>query len=174
MGELSGVVSGVPALSILCGIQASGKSTFCLRHLSDHAVVSKDLMGGTSKEERMMERICDLMAAGSSVAVDNTNVDRESRIRLVTAGRLMGSDDIRCYSFVPDVDACLERNERREGPKKVPVVAVLSFYRRYERPIPEEGYDSMYEVRIDGEGFRTDLVYPSSQPSGQRDSKSSR
>lgn len=148
----------MPVLSVMCGLQASGKSSYVREHLPGHAVVSKDSMGRSSpKEPRMLSSVCDLLQEGRDVAVDNTNVDPESRIRLVHVGRAMGAQ-VYCYLFPPDVDACLSRNEGREGKKKVPVAAVLSFYERYVPPAWEEGYDRMFEVSLGPRGFATKEV----------------
>jgi predicted kinase len=62
-------------LVILIGLQASGKNTFFREYLAaTHVLVSKDLMrNNRNKSRRQIQLIENVLQAGNSVAVDNTN-----------------------------------------------------------------------------------------------------
>jgi predicted kinase len=64
---------------ILIGLQASGKTTFYRQRLAaDHPHVSKDAFpNARNRQRRQMRLIHDALAAGRSVAVDNTNPSPE-------------------------------------------------------------------------------------------------
>jgi predicted kinase len=140
-------------LVILCGLQASGKSTFRRELLADHLVVSKDLMRSHSgREARQLRLIAAALGDGGSVVVDNTNPGRADRAPLIALGREYGAT-ISGYFFESDFDVCLARNDRREGTALVPFVGVAQTAARLEPPTVEEGFDRLFFVRIDGDQF---------------------
>lgn len=142
-------------LVVFVGLQGAGKSTFYReRFAATHELVSKDLLrAGKGRDERQRRRIEAALAAGRSVVVDNTNVRREDRLRLLALARAYGARALGVY-FVPDVRASLERNRRREGKARVPDVAIHTAAKRLEPPDPGEGYDELVLVRaLEGGGF---------------------
>ena len=142
-------------LAVFVGIPGSGKSTFYEQNLAGtHALVSLDLMGRSSpKGPRMMRRIREVLSEGRNVAVDNTNVDLESRAALLAVAREVGAK-VHCYFFPPDVGECLRRNEARQGKKKIPVAGVWYKYDHLVIPSFDEGFDVMTDVRAVDGGFR--------------------
>ncbi|WP_175407356.1 AAA family ATPase [Streptomyces sp. TRM64462] len=143
-----------PDVAVLVGLQGSGKSTFYRQRLSGrYAHVSKDLFprGARKKQQRQMRQVARALAAGTSVAVDNTNPSPEEWAPLVAAARAHGATAT-AYWFPPDVTGSLRRNAAREGRDRVPDVGVLATVRRLREPSPRDGFDAVLEVRFDGRG----------------------
>ena len=140
-------------LTILIGLQASGKSTFYrARFAATHVYVSKDLMGhNRHKARRQQELITAALAAGQSVVVDNTTPTVEERAPLIALGHAYGAPVIGYY-FESGVGASLERNKGHEGAARVPDVAIFATVKRLQRPSYAEGFDRLYDVRIVGDG----------------------
>jgi predicted kinase len=148
------MATGVVDLVVLVGLQASGKSTFYERCLSDrYALVSKDLFprGARNRQRRQMRLVAEHLAAGRPVAVDNTNPSPEEWGPLVEAAHAHGATAT-AYWFPPDVTGSLRRNAAREGRARVPDVGVLATLKRLREPTAADGFDAVREVRFDGRG----------------------
>ncbi|MGI5861173.1 MAG: AAA family ATPase [Myxococcales bacterium] len=154
-------------LAIFVGLQASGKSTFYRERLSSsHALVSKDLMGNVrDKNRRQLELVRAALREGRSVAVDNTNPSPSDRAPLVRLGRELGARVV-AYFFDTSVSGCLERNAKRQGGARVPPVAIFAAARRLVPPTLEEGFDALYRVHLQPEGF---LVAEAAAPKAAQD-----
>lgn len=138
---------GVLDLVILCGLQASGKSTFRRQWFPDHVVVSKDLMRNNRRPERRQRRlVAEALSAGQSVVVDNTNPGPEERAPLAEIGRRLGARVVGYY-FDSDFEVSLERNATRSGRELVPRVGLVDVARRLRVPRKEEGFDELWMVR---------------------------
>ncbi|MFF9090665.1 AAA family ATPase [Streptomyces sp. NPDC014991] len=141
-------------VAVLVGLQASGKSTFCTRCLSDrYELVSKDLFPqkARNKQGRQMRLLAEHLAAGRAVAVDNTNPSPQEWAPLVELAHAHGATTT-AYWFPPDVTGSLRRNAAREGRDRVPDVGVLATLKRLREPSPADGFDAVHEVRFDGRG----------------------
>ncbi|MFD5267816.1 AAA family ATPase [Streptomyces sp. NPDC058335] len=148
------VMAGTVDVAVLVGLQASGKSTFYTRCLSDrYALVSKDLLprGAKNRQQRQMRLVEDHLAAGRAVAVDNTNPSPQEWGPLVELAHARGAT-VTAYWFPPDVAGSLRRNAAREGRARVPDVGVLATLKRLRKPSPADGFDEVREVRFDGRG----------------------
>lgn len=139
----------MPDLVIFVGLQASGKTTFFLRHFqATHEHVSKDLFPNARNRDRRQAREIDAaLAAFKSVVVDNTNATRESRAAPIEAARRYGARIVG-YVFESSLEACIARNEKRVGKTRVPLVAIYTTAKKLEPPAPEEGFDELHHVRI--------------------------
>ncbi|GGP82903.1 ATP-binding protein [Saccharothrix coeruleofusca] len=140
-------------LVILVGLQASGKTTFYTRHLAaTHLHVSKDLWPrARHREARQRRAVAEGLAAGRSVAVDNTNASPEERAGLVALGRAAAVPVVG-YWFPPDPAGSLRRNAARPGRARVPEVGLFATLKRLRPPTFDEGFDELHEVRFDGAG----------------------
>lgn len=143
----------MPDLAILIGLQASGKTTFYLRHLAaTHVHVSKDLFPKARRRQaRQLRLIAAALEAGRSVAVDNTNPSPYEWEPLITLGRGNGAR-ITGYWFPPDVPASVRRNAGRPPETRVPDVGLYATLKRLSRPRPSDGFDELWSVRPDGAG----------------------
>ncbi len=140
-------------LVVFVGLQGSGKSGyFASRYAGTHVHVSKDLFPrhARRKSERQLRQIGQALATGRSAVVDNTNPRRADRAALIEAGKRAGARVIAVH-FVASVGEALRRNASREGPARVPDVAIYTAARRLEPPRAEEGFDEIVRVRL-GEG----------------------
>jgi predicted kinase len=141
-------------LVILMGLQASGKTTFRrARFDATHVVVSKDDFRNNRRPERRQRSLIeDALSSGRAVVVDNTNVRREDRLRLIEQAKAH-SARIVGYFFVSSLEASLERNATRTGRELVRVVGVKAAAKALVVPSLDEGFDELYEVRISPGGF---------------------
>ncbi|MBT2443766.1 ATP-binding protein [Streptomyces sp. ISL-36] len=141
-------------MAVLVGLQASGKSTFYEQCLAGrYELVSKDLFprGARKKQQRQMRLAGEALAAGRSVAVDNTNPSPQEWGPLVELAHAHGAT-VTAYWFPPDLAGSLRRNEARGSRDRVPDVGVLATLKRLRRPSSADGFDTVREVRFDGRG----------------------
>ena len=61
------------------------------------------------------------------------------------------------YYFQSSISACKERNNRRTGKALLPVSALAATYSILELPDWSKGFDELHYVRIEGDGFMTEL-----------------
>ena len=140
-------------LVILCGLQASGKTTFRRERFPAHVVVSKDLLRNKPrKEERQRRLVTEALAAGHSVVVDNTNPAPDDRAPLVEIGRRFGARIIGFY-FETDFIVSVDRNSSRTGRELVPLVGLVDTAHRLRPPTLGEGFDELWVVRAEDGRF---------------------
>jgi predicted kinase len=139
----------MPECVILIGLPASGKSTFYReRFAGTHDHVSKDLMRHARRpEDRQQRLIAASLAAGRPVVVDNTNPRRADRAAIIETARRHGAAVV-AYVFETEAGDALRRNRAREGPERVPDVAIFTVRKRLEQPDFPEGFDRIYRVRL--------------------------
>jgi predicted kinase len=138
-------------LVVLVGLQGSGKSTWVSERLAaTHAVVSKDHWPHARRREARQRRVvAELLAAGRSVVVDNTNPGPEERAPLVAAAREAGVP-VRAVWLDTPWETALARNERRVGRARVPLVGLLATRSRLVPPSTAEGFDRVDAVGAGG------------------------
>jgi predicted kinase len=132
----------------MAGLQGSGKSTWVARHLAgSHAVVSKDDWPRARRREARQRRVvAELLVAGRSVVVDNTNPAPEDRAPLIAAAHEAGVP-VRAVWVDTPAATCLARNEARQGRARVPLVGVFATRARFVPPTTAEGFDRVDVVR---------------------------
>ena len=134
---------------ILCGVQASGKTTFYVeRFLDTHVRISLDLLR-TRHREALVLRAC--LEGGQRFAVDKVNHTAAERRRYVEPAREAGFQVVGFLLEVPAADA-VARNALRPPERRVPVSAILGTRKRFEPPQLEEGFDALHRVRASGDG----------------------
>jgi predicted kinase len=141
-------------LVVFVGPEAAGKSSFYrARFAETHALVSKDVLrdaGG--RQTHQMALIERALQRGESVVVDNTNPRIEDRAPLIALGRVFGARLV-AYDFEATTAECQRRNALREGRARVPEVAIYLTARKLEPPLPAEGFDAIFRVRLTEAGF---------------------
>lgn len=147
------VASGgtAPEAALLVGLQASGKTTFFVkRFLATHVRISLDLLRTRHREDRLLQTC---LATATPFVVDNTNASRAERARFIGPARNAGFRVV-AYRLESDVAACLARNALREGAARIPDQGVLATAGRMEPPGADEGFDALFDVRIQQDGYR--------------------
>lgn len=141
-------------LVVFTGLQAAGKTTFFReRFATTHVHVSKDAWPNVRNKEARQRRLVDEhLRAGRSVVVDNTNPTPVEREPLIAIARELGVCAV-SYAFVVSVDEALRRNASREGRARIPDVGIYAAAKRLVAPLPEEGFDLRFEVRLGEHGF---------------------
>ena len=92
--------------------------------------------------------IDEALAAGRSVAVDNTNASTAVRAAIISAARRHAADVVG-YFFPADTRDALRRNRLRSGRERVPDVAIFTTRKRLELPCYFEGFDRLFVVMLD-------------------------
>lgn len=132
---------------IIMGIQGSGKSEFYRRYLSDSYVrINLDTLNTRNKERQLLQ---DCIDAGKNFAVDNTNPTKEDRQRYIVPSKASGYRVIG-YFMESKLQACIERNNLREGKEKLSAQAIAATSNKLQMPSHEEGFDELYFVANDG------------------------
>ncbi|MGF1486141.1 MAG: AAA family ATPase [Prochloraceae cyanobacterium] len=131
---------------IFIGIQASGKSTFYREHFLDtHIRINLDMLK-TRHREKLIFEAC--LEAKQNFVIDNTNPTLAERQRYISAAKEHNFTII-AYYFFSDLESCKQRNELRHIKQKIPVVGIISTYKKLEKPSYKEGFDRIYTVKID-------------------------
>ncbi len=135
----------------MVGLQGAGKTTWVAAHLAGtHAVVSKDHWPRARRREARQQRVVgELLAAGRSVVVDNTNPSAAERAPLVAAARAAGVPVRAVWLDTPE-DVARARNAAREGAARVPEVGLAATRDRFAPPTAEEGFDRVDVVAYAG------------------------
>jgi predicted kinase len=142
-----------PLVSVLVGLQASGKTTFSRTVLDPAATrVSKDdFPNARHRQTRQLRLIDAALTAGQDVVVDNTNPSAAEWAPLVEAAQRHGARVV-AYWFPPDVEGSYQRNAARTGRAHVPDVGFYATLDRLTRPSVANGFDAVFAVRFDGAG----------------------
>lgn len=132
------------------GIPGCGKSTFYKeRFFHTHVRISLDLLNTRNKEQRFLELALSLQ---QRVVIDNTNVltgERNKYIALAKENRYK----VVGYYFESRIADCLQRNATRHGKDKIEKVGVITKFKQLQLPRPDEGFDELYFVKIEGNAF---------------------
>ena len=144
---------------ILIGLPASGKSTFFReRFAGTHDHVSKDLLRHNRRPQRRQEQlVAESLAAGRPVVIDNTHPSIAVRAPLIALAKAHGAEVIG-YVFVTEAADALRRNRGREGRERVPDVAIFAARKRFEAPTRAEGFDRLFEVRMNEKERRFEVT----------------
>lgn len=137
---------------VLCGIPASGKSTFCEKELKDNfEVISLDYLRDRGKELRTIN---ECLAQGKSFVIDNTNITKEDRERYIDIARKKHMS-ITCCFFKPNIKKSIERNIGRgsKGGRLVPEVVIYNMNNKFEIPSYDEGFNDIYFIEEEYAGY---------------------
>ncbi len=158
-------------MCLFTGLQASGKSTFYAKHLSDRfAHISLDVLRTRNRERLAIE---ECLAASRSFVVDNTNPTRLERLRYFELVQGRGYTVIGCY-FRSAIAECLERNAQRESAKRLPDKALAAVSKKLEIPCLDEGFAQLWYVRIQDSCFIVAPWQEDKQECGQHDNPQER
>ncbi len=130
---------------ILCGVQGSGKSTFCRERLfHTHLRINLDMLQSRHRETILLTAC---LNARQSFVIDNTNPTTEERARYVAPARAAGFRVVGYYFQSVLADA-LVRNELRGPGQRVPDRGVRGTAARLQLPSRREGFDALFYVSL--------------------------
>lgn len=133
---------------IFVGIQGAGKSTFCRENFFDtHVRLNLDMLQ-TRHRENLLFEAC--LEAKQKFVLDKTNLTREEREKYIVRAKSRHFKVIGYY-FQTNLEKALERNNRREGKRKIPEKGLLAAYKRLQIPGFDEGFDELFYVSITDE-----------------------
>lgn len=146
-GEPHPVALSPPECAILVGLPGAGKTTFYRAYFAQtHRHVSKDLFPGARDRQARQDRLLhEALAAGVSVAVDNTNPSPADRAAIIRIAREHGARVV-AYFVEATTREAVARNRGREGRARVPNVAIFACAKRLIPPSREEGLDEVFRV----------------------------
>ena len=136
---------------MLCGVQASGKTTLYRdRFAATHVRISMDLLRTRAREAAFLT-LC--LQTRQPFAVDNTNPTPAERRRYVEPAREAG---FRVIGYLVEIDpsVALARNAERAGRARVPERGVIGTAKRFIRPSPAEGFDELWHATAAADGWR--------------------
>ncbi|KAG9190633.1 bifunctional polynucleotide phosphatase/kinase [Alternaria panax] len=143
-----------PEIVMFCGSPGSGKSTFYWKHLQPlgYGRVNQDLL---KTREKCVKAATALVEDGTSVVIDNTNADPETRaVWIMLAQKL--NVPLRCVLFTATPKLC-EHNDtfralnigpetNRESRTILPHAAFSGFASRYREPKLSEGFTDIIKT----------------------------
>ena len=129
---------------IFIGLQAAGKSSFYQEKFIDtHIRINLDMLK-TRYREKILFDAC--LKAKQPLVIDNTNPTRENRIIYIESAKKYNFKIVGYY-FQSNLEDCKLRNQQRE--RVIPLVGLLSTYKKIELPNYQEGFDKLFYVKID-------------------------
>jgi predicted kinase len=136
---------------VLCGVQASGKTTlYGDRFAATHVRILMDLLRTRAREAAFLA-LC--LETHQPFVVDNTNPTPAERRRYVEPAREAG---FRVIAYLVEIDpsVALARNAERAGRARVPERGVIGTAKRFIRPSPAEGFDELWHATAAPDGWR--------------------
>ncbi|XP_027900878.1 bifunctional polynucleotide phosphatase/kinase isoform X1 [Xiphophorus couchianus] len=150
-----------PSASLICtktevivavGYPAAGKSSFFHTHIvpKGYVYVNRDTLGSWQNCVSACERA---LKEGRSVAVDNTNPDRESRKRYLDVAKAAGVS-CRCFFFTATLEQAKHNNRFREmAPSnskhaKVNDMVFHSYKKNFVAPNLSEGFSEILQIHF--------------------------
>ncbi|KAF2184429.1 PNK3P-domain-containing protein [Zopfia rhizophila CBS 207.26] len=145
---------------LFCGSPGAGKSTFYWRNLQPlgYDRVNQDIL---KTREKCLKAAAALIEEGTSVVVDNTNADPETRSHWTSLAKKL-KVPIRCVLFTAPPKVCEHNDIVRAlniGPETnpenrsiLPKLAFTGFASRYREPTLEEGFQDVIKIDFEFEG----------------------
>ena len=134
---------------ILCGLQASGKTTlYRERFLETHARIAMDLLRTRAREAAFLRTCLDTRMP---FVVDNTNPTVAERARYVAPSREAG---FKVVGYLVDVPFAVAQARNAARERVVPMVGLGDVARRLVTPTPEEGFDEVWHATAGPDGWR--------------------
>ena len=148
----------MPRLFMMCGLPASGKSTFARQFIRDNDIryVSRDEIRFSmvkeneeyfSREKKVFKKFAGTIAQtlidGFDVIADATHLNRISRDKLIRAiDQYTTKYTITYIVLETSLETCMKRNALREGRARVPDSVMKSMAENWEDiTISEKSYD---------------------------------
>lgn len=154
---------------MLIGLPASGKSTYAQKmkkngyHVYSSDEIRKELTGNEEVQninERVFcilhKRIKIALENGISCVYDATNISMKRRIAFLNEIKRFNCDK-KCILFVPPVEVCKERNQKRE--RTVPDYVFDKMLKQFQCPYYYEGWDEI-EIAEFENAYPEEMINP--------------
>lgn len=148
-----------PKLFVLCGLPASGKSTYAKKlaevhnaniHSSDE--IREELSGDVNNQninelvfKTLHNRIKEDLKNGKSCIYDATNINYKRRMGFLNELNKIPCEKI-CYLVATPYEECLKNNANRD--RKVPEEVIERMYRNIDVPYYYEGWDRVEAIYL--------------------------
>ena len=138
---------------ILIGSPGSGKSTFCENFLVPKGYVRINLDTLKTKQ-KCFQKTIEAIKNNKSVVIDNTNPQKSKREEFINIAM---ENKIKIRAFIMKVDKDLAihlnnlrviNNNRNHFSESVNMIPIHSFYKNYEEPKTNEGFDEIVNVNF--------------------------
>lgn len=137
---------------LLVGLPGSGKTTLCKEQFSNMERISQDVLGN---KNAVIEKTIQCLQAGKSVIIDRTNITVAQRATFINLARDYSVSRIGCLLIYPNpeqsIDRIVERTNHETIPLSMPIEKkreiVYKFYKSYEEPGIEEGFDMILTMK---------------------------
>lgn len=149
---------------LFVGPPGAGKSTFYWRHLKPlgYERINQDALKSRAKCFKVAG---DELAAGNSVAIDNTNPDTDGRAEWVAFAE-KHKVAIRCVWFKTPAELCehndvvraLNKPMNPEARTALPKLAFAGFGSRFKEPKVKEGFQDLVEVEFRFKGSKEEYA----------------
>lgn len=153
-----------PTMTMMCGIAASGKSTYASKIAEETGAIifssdelRKEMFGDVNNQsnnqklfQELHKRIKDCLKSGNSAIYDATNLSSKRRRAFVNELKNIPCKK-ECIIMATPYELCIENNAKRE--RKVPESVIDKMYRSWQTPYIFEGFDSVNAVYIDEDHF---------------------
>lgn len=140
---------------ILCGIQASGKTTFYKENFfKTHVRISLDLLN-TRRKENIFLQTC--FKTHQRFVIDNTNATEKERLAYIEKAKEY-KFKVTGYYFEATVGEAITRNKNRTGKELVPPAGIGGTFKRLQVPAFEEGFYELYKVKIVNNSFIVETI----------------
>lgn len=156
-------------LILFVGLPASGKTTYWKRHFRDKGIIRlsmdsfQKMVTGRDYSPAFMgiaKVWLDwtheyLLREGHSILIDTTSLTKNVRERLVRLATNCKAQIITYWFDIP-LEICMDRNRYRE--RVVPDAVMQRMSDQFEPPDPEEGFDKLWRVEVDGEKYEITIL----------------
>ena len=138
---------------ILIGSPGSGKSTFCENNLTTRGYIriNQDTLKTREKVIKCMEQN---LKEGKNIVIDSTNPQKNGRIEFIKICKKYGYY-VRAFNLDIPKELAMHLNNLRSINKNrkhlsgyVNAIPIHSFYKNYEEPSKNEGFDEIVKVNF--------------------------
>lgn len=151
----------MPKLIVLCGLPASGKSTYAkeLKYRIKNSIVfssdairnelygDENIQGDANEVFNLMNtKVVQALKNGFTVIYDATNITRKSRASIISLCPKFVK--IECHIIWTSIQRCFGRDKNRN--KTVSEKVIDRMVKRFQAPFYDEGIDEIKIVRLDG------------------------
>lgn len=142
---------------LLCGITASGKSTYVANHAADDdIVISRDEIRFSMLQEgqqyfdnekqvitEFFRQIREAADAVQDVYIDATHITKKARKKVL---KQLCNRNVTCICFKPNYERSVQLNKGRKGLALVSTSAIFKQYSIFEEPTIDEGFKEIIYV----------------------------